>query len=85
MNGERIVGSVYFSLFNNLYFRGGGSHLFTMNTPLFVNGLSEISKLLPPGTTLEITFDMARPEFYLTSNDESTGVFKIEEMFITAK
>ncbi len=53
-----------------------------MVSPLFVNGLTDLDKLIPPFVTVELTFEAAKPSFYLVSNDETKGIFKIEDMQI---
>lgn len=56
-----------------------------METKLYANGLTDLTKFLPPKTNIEIVFEMSRPEFYLTSYDGTEGRFVMEEMTLTAK
>ncbi len=55
-----------------------------MTSPLFANGLTDISKLVPPGVTIQLSMDMGKSDFYLTSRKGTKGVFKIENIQLTA-
>ncbi len=53
-----------------------------MCVPLYANGFSELDKLIPPQMETEIRFEVAKPSFYLSSIDDTKGVFEIEDMMI---